>query len=223
MDTNKAITNVVGHFMSGHIFQIFILFLSLNCFGQTSFEIKGRLHLCYSPATKQVNLSNALVRIENIESPYQSKNVQVDSLGQFTFSNLMASKYRLWTVYTGVSDTIVDVARNLNNLTLCLDKAFRPIPEDTLNIFIKQAQKDIEENNLKYYKISYGLILEKRNHNKINNRLKHKFNFILESVNCLWVDDRKSFLEREKYVTYNKVSAEYLDNIYGKAWRRKIK
>ena len=217
--------NIGRHFVKGLIFAYALIFIDHLCIGQDTFRVRGQLRYCYSDTTSTNNFRNFKVTIDDIEphDGVRHKEIQVNESGEFTFDNLETSNYKFSTYLFHVSEMVVKVDRNITDVVLCVDNEFRPVPSDTLAVFTDKAKKDISENNLKIYHLSPGLVIQKKNYNRSNERLKKKFGFRIETVSCLLVLDRQSFIEQEKYLAYNKVAEAYLDNKYRTAWRRKIK
>lgn len=221
----RPATNFARHFVKGLIFAYSLIFIDLLCIGQDTFIVTGQLRYCYTNTTLTNNFKNFKVLIDDIEPHYgiSHKEIQVNESGEFTFDSLKASNYKFSTYLLNVSEIVVKVDKNITDVVLCVDNEFRPVPSDTLAVFTEKAKTDIRENNLKIYHLSPGLVIHKKNYNRSNERLKKKFGFRIETVSCLLVLDRQSFIEQEKYLAYNKVAEAYLDNKYGTAWRRKIK
>jgi hypothetical protein len=198
--------------------------ISIFCVGQERFVIKGHLKYCYDKSIGPDNFRNFQVSIVDTEPHYKSgEEILVNESGEFSFENLRASNYKISTHLFKVSSIIVTVDKDIDDIILCVDNDFRPVPQDTLAIFVEKAKNDIIENSLKIYYLSPGLVIQRRHFYRRNRRLKRKFNFQIETVSCLLVVDRQSFVEQEKYLAYNKVAEEYLDTKYGSSWRSVVK
>ena len=183
--------------------------------GQNTFTVKGQLKYCYETLTD--NFKNFKVKIEDIEPHYGvgQEEILVTESGEFTFKDLRASNYKISTYLFQISDIIVKVDKDITDIIICVDNDFRPVPQDTLTTFIDKAKEDINKNNLKIYHLSPGLVIQTKGFDRRNKRLKKKFNFQIETVSCLMVLGRQSFIEQEKYLAYNKIAEEYLDKKYG--------
>jgi hypothetical protein len=197
--------------------------ISIFCVAQEGFTIRGHLKYCYDKSIGPDNFRNFQVSIVDIEPHYESgEEMHVNESGEFSFKNLRASTYKISTHLFRVSSIIVTVDKDMDDIILCVDYDFRPVPQDTLATFLEKAKKDIAENNLKIYHLSPGLVIQTRNFYRRNRRLKRKFNFQIETISCLMALDRQEFVEQEKYLAYNKVVEEYLDTKYGSSWRSAV-
>jgi hypothetical protein len=198
--------------------------VTVFCLGQERFKVSGHLKYCYNKSIGSNNFERFKVSIIDIEPHYESgQEIEVGESGEFTFENLLPSSYKIATLSLGRSDVTLKVDKNITDVILCVDNNFRPVPEDTLSLFITKAVNDIAENNLKLYHLSPGLILYKKGFDRKNERLKRKFNFQIETIMCFVVVGRQEFIEQERYLAYNKVAEEYLDHKYGTRWRRALK
>jgi len=199
--------------------------ITAACFGQEAFSVKGQLKYCYNSTIGPDNFTNVIVSIVDIEPHYDvGQEIQVNESGQFLFNNLRASTYRISTYLFQTSSVTINLESNIDDVTLCVDNDFRPVPLDSLADYIYRAKKDIQEDNLKLYQLSYGLVNHKNNKfYKRNERLKKKFHFEIEAVGCLMVLNRQSYIELQRYLAYNKVAEEYLDTKFQDAWRQALK
>ncbi len=214
---------VVGHFMKGPIFTYGLTLITILCVGQDTFTVKGQLKYCYETLTD--NFKNFQVKIDDIEPHYGvgQEEILVTESGKFALKNLKASNYKISTYLFQTSDIIVKVDKDITDIIICVDNDFRPVPQDTLTTFINKAKDDIDKNNLKLYHLSPGLVIQTKGFDRRNKRLKKKFDFQIETVSCLLVLGRQSFVEQEKYLAYNKIAEEYLDKKYGASWRKAVK
>ncbi len=145
------------------IFILAICLSSLWSFGQNRFEISGRLENCFNnPSSFNLyyglnSFNGFTVEIEDQEFLIKKK-IGADSSGKFEFSNLSKAEYRITTYFIiGKTDTIIKLNSDVNNLKLCVDKNFKPLPGDSLLTFINSAKHDISANILKIYKLSTGI------------------------------------------------------------------
>ncbi|MCW5909705.1 MAG: hypothetical protein KIT62_01465 [Cyclobacteriaceae bacterium] len=206
------------------IFTYGLTLISILCIGQGTFTIKGQLKYCYDKPWSD-NFKDFPVEIDDIEPHYGVGHevIYASESGEFIFINLKASNYKISASLVNRSEVVIKVDRNVTDVILCLDDDFRPVPQDTLTASINKAKLDIDHNNLRIYHLLPWLAIHKRSFYRRNKRLKRKFNFEIETVGCLLISDRKSFIEQEKYLTYNKVAEEYLDKKYGASWRRALR
>lgn len=206
------------------IFIFGLTFISALCFGQNSFIVKGHLKYCYDKPWTD-NYQKFKVSIVDTKPHYGigHEEIQANESGEFIFKNLKPSNYKISTFLIQTTEIIVKVDKDVTDIVLCVDNDFRPVPQDSLATFINQAKEDIEKNNLKIYHILPGLPIHTKGFDRRNKKLKRKFNFQIETVGCLLVMSRKSFIDQEKYLAYNKVAEEYLDKKFGNSWRRAVK
>lgn len=209
--------------MRGLIFTFGLTLITFLSTGQDTFTVKGQLKYCYKAQTD--NFKNFKVKIADTElqDGAGQKEILVNESGEFIFKSLQASNYEISTYLFGPIDIDVKVDKDIYDIIICMDNDFRPVPQDTLAPFINKAKEDIDKNNLRIYHLSPGLVIQTKEFDRRNKRLKKKFNFQIETVNCLMVLGRESFIEQEQYLAYNKTAEDYLDKKYGVKWRRAVK
>jgi hypothetical protein len=210
----------------------FFSLCSITCLSQQTFSVRGRAEFCYPKTVveccKNFNDDVFFVALsQSTPEPLYGEQFQLKENGDFFFKNYPAGNYTLavgsFTYYTK-AELLID--RNIENIRLCVDEEFRPIPEDSIKLFIEEAKTDILNERPKLY-VTYPCHAISTKTSRIKakksaDRLRRKYNLeILTTYSCPTYD-REAFLTIERYLTYNEIVSQHLDLKHGKAWRRNL-
>ena len=131
-----------------------------------------------------------------------------DSLGDFTFRNLPSGKFRLRISNIGYStlDTAIFISKNGK-----YNFVFRLFAKCSFNE--QRAESDIANKNVKL--LIVGSIAPRANSEK-DNKFEKKYDITYYDIG----DTPPANVCIEEY---NKIVFKYLDNKYGKAWRKEVR
>jgi len=204
----------------------FILLITVSASAQQQFKLSGNAKACYAGnydfSTSNIYLNLILQSPDNKVKYFTS----VNSKGDFIFENVLAGTYHL----SGSSlefnqkneNTIIVVNQEIQNISFCFDRAYRPAPNDSLIYYKFKAKEDIKQGRAKIYEWT-PWSLTSDPFAKVNSRIKKKFGFEYEMKSCLREESRSEILHTMFWTAYNGVVYQYLNEKFGKSWRFKIK
>lgn len=203
---------------------IFFWFGASVALAQQNYSIAGTVDFCYEN-DHQIKASKAnvlmVLRAETTEKEYKTTT---DAHGNYSFGQIPEGNYRLSAVALGFpeNDTTLALNSDVKQLRFCIDKVFRPAPEDSVATYRQMALEDIRTGNARIYEFT-ALSLIGHPFKKLNPKVKKKYGFVYEQISCARPTTRKEIVQLKLWETYNQVVYQHLEEKHGAAWRETIK
>jgi hypothetical protein len=202
----------------------FLLLLAIPSTAQELYDLSGTVNACYNKnyklALPDMSIRLILRSVEN----NREYTTTVKNEGNFSFESLPADNYVLSATALGLSesDTTIKVNQNVNSLSFCVDRAYRPAPIDSIERYRQKAISDVRNGRTKIYEwIPWSIT--KDPYEKLNPKVKKKYGYEYELMSCVRQQTREEIVQVKLWQAYNEVVYGYLAELNGKEWRKRLK